>query len=234
MDKQRVMVSWSSGKDSAWALHLLRRRPDVEVVGLFTTVNQAFQRVAMHAVRMTLLEQQADSAGLPLHIIPIPQPCSNHEYAAAMGRFIDTARQLDVQYMAFGDLYLQDVRDYREHNLRHTGITPLFPLWGVDTRTLSRDMLDGGLRARITCVDPRHLSEDFAGREYDRRFLRDLPDGVDPCGENGEFHSFAYDGPVFRTPIDTTRGETLARDGFVFSDLLPAHAASPRPGTLPD
>lgn len=226
MTRQRTLVSWSSGKDSAWALHLLRLQPDIEVVGLFTTVNQAFQRVAMHAVRMTLLQQQAASAGLPLHIIPLPHPCSNHEYEAAMEQFIDTARRLDVRCMAFGDLYLQDIRDYRESNLRHTGITPVFPLWGLDTRALCHDMLDGGLRARITCVDPRHLGDDFAGREYDRRFLQDLPDGVDPCGENGEFHSFVYDGPMFRTPIDITRGDTLQRDGFVFADILPAHTSA--------
>ena len=229
------MVSWSSGKDSAWTLYLLRQRPDIEVVGLFTTVNQTFQRVAMHAVRVALLQQQAACAGLPLHIIPIPHPCSNHEYAAAMERFIDTTRQLDVQCMAFGDLYLQDVRDYREHNLRHTGITPIFPLWGLDTRALSHNMISGGLRARITCIDPRHLSEDFAGREYDRHFLQDLPDGVDPCGENGEFHSFVYAGPMFHTTIDITRGETLQRDGFVFADILPARdaqATSIEPGVV--
>ncbi len=222
MTGQRTLVSWSSGKDSAWTLHLLRRRPDIDVTGLFTTVNQAFQRVAMHGVRETLLRKQAASAGLPLHIIPIPHPCSNREYAAAMERFIDTARQLGVQCMAFGDLYLQDIRDYREQNLRHTGITPMFPLWGLDTHALSRTMLDGGLRACITCVDPRRLSGKFAGREYDRCFLQDLPDGVDPCGENGEFHSFVYDGPMFHAAVDITRGETVERDGFIFADIVPA------------
>jgi diphthamide synthase (EF-2-diphthine--ammonia ligase) len=194
------MVSWSSGKDSAWALYLLRQRPDIEVVGLFTTVNNAHQRVAMHAVRVTLLEKQAASAGLPLHVIPIPHPCRNHDYEAAMTRFIETARRRDVQCMAFGDLYLQDVRDYREHNLRHTGITPIFPLWGLDTRALCHDMIDRGLRARITCVDPRRLGGDCVGREYDWRFLQDLPVGWTPAGRTASFTASSTTAPCFAHP----------------------------------
>lgn len=217
---KRTLLSWSSGKDSAWALHVLQQDPLVDVVGLFCTVNKAFDRVAMHGVRVTLLQQQAESADLPLYIIEIPSPCSNDEYAAAMTSFIAQAKEDHIECFAFGDLYLEDIRRYREDRLEGTGISPIFPLWGIPTTQLAGKMIAGGLRAMITCLDPQRLPRDFSGREYNHSFLADLPEGVDPCGENGEFHSFAFDGPMFERPIAVSLGETVERDGFVFTDFL--------------
>ncbi len=217
-----VAVSWSSGKDSAWTLHLLRQDPSIRIVALITTVNQEFDRVAMHAVRRTLLEQQAAAANLPLWIVPLPWPCSNAEYESRMRDLCSRALAEGVQAIAFGDLFLADIRAYRERQLEGTGLEPLFPVWQIPTTGLAREMIQSGLKARITCVDPKVLSQDFAGREFDQALLNDLPPQIDPCGENGEFHTFAYDGPMFRTPIPVTTGETVLRDGFVFSDLLPA------------
>jgi uncharacterized protein (TIGR00290 family) len=219
--KKRTLLSWSSGKDSAWALHVLRQDPDIDVVGLFSTFNQAFDRVAMHGVRIELVRRQAENAGLPIRLIPIPHPCSDDEYAAIMERFVERARQEGIDCFAFGDLLLEDVRQYREERLAGTGIAPLFPLWGLPTGELSHEMVNGGLRAIVTCLDPQHLSEEFAGQEYDASFLDRLPTAVDPCGENGEFHTFAFDGPMFRQPVGIRVGETVSRDGFVFADLLP-------------
>lgn len=207
------------------ALHVLRRRGDVEVVGLLTTVNETHDRVAMHAVRRTLLEAQADAAGLPLHVVSIPWPCPNEAYEAAMARAMDEARRDGVTAVAFGDLFLADIRRYREERLRGTGLEPLFPLWGRPTRDLALEMIATGLRATLTCVDPRALPREFAGRGFDEGLLADLPHGVDPCGENGEFHTFAWDGPMFRRPVPVSCGEIVARDGFVFADLLPTPAA---------
>lgn len=218
--KRKTLLSWSSGKDSAWALHKLRQDPEIEVVGLFCTVNQKFDRVAMHGVRRELLEFQAERVDLPLDIIDIPYPCSNNEYEARMMTFIDRAIANKIECCAFGDLYLEDVRRYRENNLEGTGISPLFPLWRMATDELSREMVQSGLRAIITCVDPKILPEKFVGREYDISFLADIPERVDSCGENGEFHSFAFDGPMFREPIEVSAGEVVHRDGFVFSELL--------------
>jgi uncharacterized protein (TIGR00290 family) len=215
------LLAWSSGKDSAWALHVLRQRGEVEVVGLLTTINAAADRVAMHAVRSELLRAQAEAAGLPLWPVPIPSPCSNEEYEAAMAAAVGRARDAGVSAMAFGDLFLEDVRRYRENNLAGSGIEPLFPIWGTPTDTLSVRMLAGGLRARLTCVDPRQLDARFAGREYDAALLAELPPSVDPCGENGEFHTFAYDGPMFARPVALHAGEVVTRDGFVFADLTP-------------
>lgn len=217
---KRVMLSWSSGKDSAWALHVLRQEPDVELAGLFTTVNTEFDRVAMHAVQRELLDAQAASAGVPLSAIPIPYPCPNEAYEAAMAAFVAEAKRRGVTHFAFGDLFLEDVRRYRETKLAGTGIEPLFPLWGLPTRALAEDMVAGGLRAFITCVDPRLAPREWAGRAYDRRFLDSLPEGVDPCGERGEFHTFACAGPMFGRPVPVTVGEAVERDGFVFADLL--------------
>jgi uncharacterized protein (TIGR00290 family) len=217
----RTMLSWSSGKDSAWALHTMRQNPDLVVDGLFCTINQEFDRVAMHAVRVALLQQQADSIGLPIQLIPLPYPCSNADYAKIMGEFVAGEKARGIDCFAFGDLFLQDIREYREKSLSGSGISAIFPIWGLDTRVLSATMLEGGLRAQITCVDPKQLAPEFSGREYDARFLKDLPPGVDPCGENGEFHSFAFDGPVFGHTIDIEVGVTTTRDGFVFTDLLP-------------
>jgi uncharacterized protein (TIGR00290 family) len=216
-----TLLSWSSGKDSAWALHVLRQMPDINMTGLFTTVNARYQRVAMHAVRLQLLELQAEAAGLPLHVIEIPDPCSNEKYAEAMRRFVDKATAQGVTHMAFGDLFLQDIREYREKQLAATGIIPLFPLWNRPTRELAHEMLDAGLRAIVTCVDPRKLPTSFTGREWSRSLLEELPDGVDPCAENGEFHTVAIAGPMFRQPISVQIGEIVTRDGFVFADVLP-------------
>ena len=226
MTRGRVLLAWSSGKDSAFALHVLRQRDDVEVVGLLTTVNETHDRVAMHAVRRTLLETQAAAAGLPLTLVRIPHPCSDVAYEAAMGRALEEARASGVVGVAFGDLFLEDIRRYREEKMAGTGLRPLFPLWGRPTAGLAREMLEAGLKARITCVDPRVLAGSFAGREFDRPLLADLPAGVDPCGENGEFHTFAWDGPMFGRPVPVRGGEVVARDGFVFADLLPAEEVS--------
>jgi uncharacterized protein (TIGR00290 family) len=215
----RVAVSWSSGKDSAWSLHLLRQDPSVEVVALFTTLNQQFDRVAMHAVRRELLELQAKSVGLPLWTVPLPWPCSNEDYELRMTALCERATGEAVQAIAFGDLFLADIRAYRENQLAATGLQPLFPVWQIPTAELARSMIASGLRAKITCVDPRVLPKEFAGREFDSQFLADLPPNIDPCGENGEFHSFVYDGPGFHQPIEVSVGEIVERDGFVFADL---------------
>ena len=226
---RRTLLSWSSGKDSAWALHVLRQDPGVEVTGLFCTVNAAFERVAMHGVRLELLRRQAAAVGLPLSLIPIPHPCSNADYARAMQAFVAQARDDGIEAFAFGDLFLTDVRRYREEQLQGSGIAPLFPLWGSPTAELSAAMIAGGLKAVITCIDPKRLARGFAGRAYDAAFLADLPEGVDPCGEFGEFHSFACDGPMFARPVALRVGETVEREEFVFTDLLPAHGTAVAP-----
>lgn len=219
---RKVALSWSSGKDSAWTLHQLRRTPGVEVVALITSFNGVFDRVAMHAVRRPLVEQQALQSGLPLWSIDLPHPCTNAEYEARLESVWARALEQDVEAIAFGDLFLADIRAYRERQLQGTGLTPLFPLWELPTAALAREMMAGGIRARITCVNPQHLNPACAGAEFDEQFLAALPDTVDPCGERGEFHTFVYDAPVFREPIAIESGETVVRDGFVFADLLPA------------
>ena len=216
----RTLISWSSGKDSAWPLHSLRNDPRFELAGLVTTINRAFDRVAMHAVRVSLLEAQAAAAGLPLWKVEIPNPCSNEQYEKAMRAVVDRAADACVEVFAFGDLYLRDIRDYRERQLAGTSIRPIFPLWLKETQSLAHEMIAGGLRARVTCIDPKALDRSFAGREFDEQFLDDLPAGVDPCGERGEFHTFAWAGPMFRQPIAVRPGETVERDGFFFADLL--------------
>jgi len=220
MTLPKAVLAWSSGKDSAWALHVLRQQREVEVVGLLTTLNEHFDRVAMHAVRSELLRIQATAVGLPLFSVPIPWPCSNEAYEAAMADAVNKLRNEGVSVMAFGDLFLEDVRKYREEKLLGTGIEPIFPLWGLPTPALARDMIGGGLRARLTCIDPKQLSVEFAGREFDADLLDSLPASVDPCGERGEFHSFAYEGPMFEHPVAIRTGEVVERDGFVFADLL--------------
>jgi uncharacterized protein (TIGR00290 family) len=218
---KKTLLSWSSGKDSAWSLHMLRQRSDLEIVGLLTTVNELYQRVAIHAVRLELLQRQADVAGLPLHIIDLPYPCTNSQYEAKMAEFIEQSKQAGIECMAFGDLFLADIREYREAKLAGTGITPLFPLWQRPTGKLAKEMISGGLRAFVTCVDPAQLSASFAGREFNEEFLLTLPDRVDPCGERGEFHTFAFDGPMFSKPVAVELGEITEREGFVYADLLP-------------
>jgi len=220
----RTLLSWSTGKDSAWSLHVLAQTPGIEVAGLFTTVNAAFDRVAMHAVRRQVLQAQAAAAGLPLHVIEIPWPCPNEAYEARMGDFVAEQKASGIAAMAFGDLFLADIRAYREEKLEGSGIEPLFPLWGRDTGALAREMIAGGLEAHITCVDPKKLPARFAGRAFDRALLAELPAGVDPCGENGEFHTCVSAGPMFAHPIDVRLGHIEMRDGFVFADLLPAAA----------
>jgi uncharacterized protein (TIGR00290 family) len=215
----KCLVSWSSGKDSAWMVHVLRQRGDVQVAGLLTTINDSAQRVAMHAVRVDVLLAQADALGLPLWRIPIPSPCPNEVYERAMGEAVAHAVAEGFTHVAFGDLFLEDVRRYREERLAGTGLEPLFPLFGADTAVLAREMIAGGLRARITCVNPKILDRGFAGREFDTALLAELPAGIDPCGERGEFHTCAYAGPMFSRPVCIETGITVERDGFVFTDL---------------
>jgi uncharacterized protein (TIGR00290 family) len=217
----KTWLSWSSGKDSAWSLQALRQSGEVEMTGLFTTVNAAFDRVAMHAVRRSLLQAQARAAALPLHVVELPYPCPNAEYERIMGAFVARARTEGVEAMAFGDLFLADIRAYRERRLAGTGIAPVFPLWGRDTHALACEMIDAGLVAHVTCVDPARLDRSFAGCRFDRAFLAGLPAGADPCGENGEFHTFVSAGPMFRAPLAVRPGEITVRDGFVFADVLP-------------
>ena len=219
----KILVSWSTGKDSAWMLHLLRQKYGEAAAGLLTTTNEAFDRVAMHAVRRELLEVQAEAVGLPLQVVPLSWPCSNAEYEARMALAVRRAVGDGFTHVAFGDLLLEDVRRYREERLAGTGLEPLFPLWKTkSTAELAREMIDGGLEARLTCVDPRKLDESFAGRAFDGALLAALPADVDACGENGEFHSFACAGPMFRHPIDVTVGTVVNRDGYVFADLIPS------------
>ena len=224
MPKKRTLLSWSSGKDSAWSLYQLQQTKDIEVIGLVTTVNQAFDRVAMHAVRRQLLQQQAVVAGLPLYIIEIPYPCSNEDYASRMNQFINQAVAMETDCFAFGDLFLEDVRQYREGNLSTTGIKPLFPLWGIPTPKLAQDMIAAGIKAKLTCIDPNKLNDQLAGHEYNQTLLDLLPPTADPCGENGEFHTFVYDGPMFHQPIRIQTGTIKHRDGYIFTDLLPMDA----------
>ena len=218
--KPKAWLSWSSGKDSAWALHVMRQRGDFEITALLTTVNRTHNRVAMHAVREALLDAQAAAAGLPLVKVGIPSPCPNEIYERAMSAAMAQARAEGVTHMIFGDLFLEDIRKYREENLAKCGIAPVFPLWDLDTRILAEEMLAGGLRAVLTCVDPKKLDVRFAGRAFDEKLLADLPATVDPCGENGEFHTFACAGPMFASPIPVEVGKVVERDGFVFADLL--------------
>ncbi len=216
---KRILLAWSSGKDSAWALHLLRQSGEYEVAGLLTTFNEAFDRVAMHGVRHQLVEAQAAAAGLQLWRVDLPWPCPNDEYERRMAAACQWAIAEGIEAIAFGDLYLEDVRAYRERQLTSTGLAPLFPLWKLPTDKLIREMIAGGQRAVITCVDPQKLGREFAGREIDLALVEELPEGVDPCGENGEFHSFVFAGPVFSRPIDVRSGEVVERDGFVFADV---------------
>jgi uncharacterized protein (TIGR00290 family) len=224
MARSKILLSWSSGKDSAWALHRLRAQGAVEIAGLLTVVNRDAGRVAMHAVRETLLAAQAKAAGLPLHTVFIPNPCPNEAYEQAMSEAMAEAHARGITHVAFGDLFLEDVRRYREEKLAGTGIAPLFPLWGEDTGRLSRTMVDAGLAAVITCVDPRQIDRRLAGRPFDHAFLNALPGSADPCGERGEFHSFVHAGPMFAEPIAIRTGDVVERDGFVFCDVIPAES----------
>lgn len=222
MPKPKALLAWSSGKDSAYSLAIVRQQNEVEVVGLLTTINAQFERVAMHAVRERLVELQAEAVGLPLWKVPIPYPCPNEAYEAAMSDAVRRAVDEGISVMVFGDLFLEDIRAYREKQLQGTGLTPIFPLWLRDTTELAREMIASGVKATLTCVDPKQLDPRFAGRNFDAALLDELPSSVDPCGERGEFHTFAWNGPAFRHPVSITVGETVERDGFVFADVLPA------------
>lgn len=219
--KPRALLSWSSGKDAAYALDRVHQADEYEVVGLVTTINSTHGRVAMHAVPEDLLQRQAEAVGLPLWPVPIPWPCPNDQYEEAMDAVVRRAVTDGVTHMVFGDLFLEDIRSYRESRLAGTGITPVFPIWNSNTQSLAGEMLASGLRARVACVDPSRLDPSFAGRQFDRALLQDLPAGVDPCGENGEFHTFAYDGGAFQKPVPVHCAGTVERDGFVFADLRP-------------
>lgn len=219
--RPRAWLWWSSGKDSAWALHVLRQRRDLDVSALVTTFNQVHERVAMHGVRRRVASLQAQATGLPLHEMEIPDDCSNEEYERAFRRILQEARTAGVEFMAFGDLFLADVRTFREGLFQGSGIEPIFPLWKHPTDKLARDMVGAGLEAVIVCLDPGQLDKRFAGRYFDARLLGELPPAVDPCGENGEFHTLACNGSMFDHPLPVRKGETVERNGFVFTDMLP-------------
>ena len=223
---KRILLSWSGGKDSAWALHLLRQQPQYEVVALVTTLNRHFHRVAIHGYREELLDQQAAAAGLPLWKVDLPFPCTNTKYESAMFAIWARAIAEGIHGVAFGDLFLEDIRAYRVAQLASTGLQPIFPVWGIPTDLLARQMIDAGLRAHLTCVDPRSLTSSFAGRTFDAALLADLPPEVDPCGERGEFHTFAFAGPMFSRTVPVTPAQTIERDNFIYAELLPTPGAA--------
>ena len=216
----KCLISWSSGKDSAWMVHVLRQRGDITIGGLLTTINEPAQRVAMHAVRVDLLRAQAEALALPLWLAPIPSPCPNEIYEEVMRGVVSRAVADGFTHMAFGDLFLRDIRSYREAQLQGTGLTPMFPVWGIPTDRLAQDMMAAGLRARLSCVDMRIIGPSFAGREFNATMLADLPNGVDPCGENGEFHTCVSDGPMFSGPVQLEVGRLEKREPFAWADLL--------------
>jgi len=219
--KKKTLLSWSSGKDSAWALHVLRKDPEINILGIFSVTNETYERVSMHATRLEILKRQADAAEVPFHTINIPDPCSDEQCDAIMKTFIEESRSKGIECMAFGDLYLQDVRNYREKQLHRSGIDPIFPLWEIPTKTLAEQMLASGVEAYISCVDPKKVPAALAGQRWSKPLLNDLPANVDPCGENGEFHTIVVDGPFFRSPIHVQIGETVEREGFIFADIIP-------------
>jgi uncharacterized protein (TIGR00290 family) len=237
MTTNRILLSWSGGKDSAWALHLLRQQNKYEVVGLLTTINEKFRRVAIHGFREELLDQQAESIGLPLWKVDLPFPCSNADYESRMAQVCARASAEGLHGIAFGDLFLEDIRAYRIAKLAGTGLEPIFPIWcpdlGISTASLAQQMLAAGLRAHLTCIDPRHLDASFAGRTFDAQLLADLPPAVDPCGERGEFHTFAFAGPIFSRTLSVLPGETVERDNFIYADLLPQPPQKSRPDSAP-
>jgi uncharacterized protein (TIGR00290 family) len=219
---KRILLSWSSGKDSAWSLHILRQRSEYEVVGLLTTFNEVADRVAMHAVRRELVERQAAATGLPLWAVPLPWPCTNEQYESLMAQTCAKAVAEGIEGIAFGDLFLEDVRAYREKQMKDTGLEPIFPVWGLPTRALAHEMIKSGMRAKLSCIDTGKLDRRFAGCEFDAALLSALPSEVDACGERGEFHSFVYAGPMLKAALPVAVGETVVRDQFVFADLMAA------------
>jgi len=220
-----VLFCWSGGKDSCLALHELRREPLREVAALLTTVTETYDRISMHGVRRELLERQAAALGLPLEIVTIPPKCANTDYEARMEAALLKWKERGVSLVAFGDIFLEDLRAYREGNLARAGMQAVFPIWKRPTRELATEFISLGFRAVTVCVDPRVLDDSFVGREINEKFLAELPVGIDPCGENGEFHSFVYDGPGFSERVEFTLGEKVLRDGFYFRDLVPGEAA---------
>ncbi|MEE4246606.1 MAG: hypothetical protein V2I33_14445 [Kangiellaceae bacterium] len=218
--KKKVLMSWSSGKDSAWALHKLQSDPAFDCIGLFCTVNKKFDRVAMHGVRIELLKMQAERLGLPLRLIEIPYPCSNNDYESLMGECIQQAEQDGIDCFAFGDLFLEDIKNYRLDTLKNSRIEAIFPIWQIPTKQLAETMISSGIKAILTCVVPKQIPEQFAGRVFNQELLDELPLSVDPCGENGEFHSLVVDAPNFSYPIDIKLGKVIERDGFVFADVM--------------
>jgi|SRR5215469_4477399 len=218
---KRILLSWSSGKDSAWSLYLLQQQKQYEIAGLLTTFNGVADRVAMHGVRRSLVEAQAQAAGIPLWEVPLPSPCSNADYEDAMRGACEKAVDAGIESIAFGDLFLADIRAYREGQLRGSGLEPLFPVWGLPTKDLAHEMIAAGVRAKLTCIDSEQLAAEFAGRDFDGSLLAQLPAAVDPCGENGEFHSFVYAGPMFRRSIPVRMGDIVYRERFVFADIMP-------------
>jgi uncharacterized protein (TIGR00290 family) len=222
MKRPKAWVAWSSGKDSAWALHVARQRGHIDIVGLLTTVTDTYGRISMHGVREELLHAQAAAVGLRLHVVRIPTPCSNDAYEARMQEALNLARSDGITHMVFGDLFLEDIRAYRERQLARVGMSGVFPLWQQNTQALACKMISSGLQAHVVCVDPRRMPTAFAGRAFDESLLRDFSADIDPCGENGEFHTFAWNGPMFSRPVAVTVGETIERDGFVFTDLMTA------------
>ena len=217
--RPKAILSWSSGKDSAMALCRILGRKEYEISCLLTTVTDQFHRVSMHGVREELLDLQAQSLGIHLEKVMIPYPCPNQVYEEKMAGVLSAWKLKGVTHVIFGDLFLKDIREYREEKLSQIGIEPVFPLWLENTAMLAKELIQVGFRAVITCVDPKKLDRSYAGRQFNESFLENLPAGIDPCGENGEFHTFAYDGPIFRNPIPVRGGEVVERDGFWFADL---------------
>lgn len=217
---KKAAISWSSGKDSCYALYLLEKTGLYDFIYLVTTVTASYGRVSMHGVREELLEKQSESLGIPLLKVEIPPNCTNETYERKMSEAMERLRSEGVEYMAFGDIFLQDIKEYRENRLKGTGIQPLFPLWGKETGKLAEEIIEAGIHARITCIDPSKVSDDIAGLDFDYQLLAKLPESVDPCGENGEFHSFVHAAPMFENQLKIRNGETVERDGFVFTDIL--------------
>ncbi len=218
--KKKTLLSWSSGKDSAWALHMLRQDPEIGLVGLFTVVNQKYNRVSMHATRLEVLQRQADAAGLPIEMLSLPDPCTNEQCDAVMRDFISRAGRRGIECIAFGDLFLDEVRKYREDQLKETGIRPIFPLWGIPTGRLAEQMLLAGVEAYVSSVDLSKLPSRFAGQKWSKALIAEFPKDCDPCGENGEIHTVVVGGPMFRKTVRVRIGEIVNRNGFAYADIL--------------
>jgi uncharacterized protein (TIGR00290 family) len=221
--KKKTLISWSSGKDSVWALHLLQQDPGIELLGLFTAMNQKYSRVSMHATRLEMLQRQAEAVGLPIETISLPDPCTNEQYDAIMRPFVTEFANKGIECLAFGDLFLEDIRKYRENQLKGTGIEPLFPLWGIPTSDLAEQMLSAGLEAYVSSVDLNKLPSHFAGQKWSRDLIAEFPKDCDPCGENGEIHTVVVGGPMFRNTILVRVGDVVNRNGFAYADIIPVN-----------